>query len=364
MSVWNRDLGRDNYYARNSRLIRLLKNVEPIFNAGRGLYRTGRALAGSKRKVSGKIVPAPPRKKLVAKVAFSNGSGQTNNMKMKSKGRKRKPLTLKRRIKNLEKKTRKMCFAKHTLLKEATFQVNSAANKCGYAEGNLVAQADFEALITKFPYIDETAPTANSKYDARGIPHPAKWCFKVASKCIMRNNYLYPVDVRCYILKPKHDSDLPAYNALYNGIVSMSNGDVYDVLAPEIYPSTSIEFGQQYKILKSCKMRLQSGDECVVPFNEDIVYDHKENDVNTLAYSPKNTRVIFIRVQGVVTHDSTTSTNVGFAPTQIDCVIQRKISIVHPADAPIRTLQCDSGLSAITTAVVGVSSAEREVSLS
>lgn len=357
-----RDSGRDIYYARRSRLAQFLRRIEPIYNIGRGIVNTGRAIAGSKRNRAGAPVSRNQRVGKKIKVAFSNGSGQTQKMKMKVSGGKGKKAGLKKRVKELEKKVKEN-KAFHVFKGEATIQVTSSANRCGYTQGVLFGAAQFEQMLDAFPFQSTSTPGTAATYDATTVTQPVKWTIHAYSKTIMRNNYLYPIKIRCYVLKPKCDTSTTPTSSVTAGISEQLSGAVYSNTAPFTYPSDSKEFRDQWAVITSCEMKLQSGDECEVPYEEKFIYDQEYTDQNTLTYLAKYSRLIFIRICGVVCHDSVTSTNVGIAPGALDGVIERKFSVSYPAAAPIFTNEIASGLSSITTAVVGVSSAETEVSL-
>lgn len=301
-------------------------------------------------------------KKLKATVSMSNGSGQKMRMTKKS-GRRRKSLPLASRVAKLEKST-KQNYVSQTYKVSATFQVTSIQNRCGYGEGSLINAAAIENLISNIPYVNTAAVGTVSQYNATSLTVPTSWKIALYSKCVMRNNYLYPCNLRCYILKPKQDTSTSATNSITNGISEQANPSVYSTLDPWLFPDDSKEFSDNWAILQSCEMKLQSGDECEFPWSENITYDQEFTDDHTSTYLKKYTRIILIRSVGVVAHDSTTTTNIGIAPTALDCVVYRRYQVKAPSLAPMNTYYVATGLSSMAVApVVGVASAEVETAL-
>lgn len=316
------------------------------------LKRARRSKAPEKRS----IAPAP-------KVSMSNGSGQSQTM-VKGPKRQRTKAPLKKRVAALEQKVRQN-YSTYVFKQEATLQVTSLANRCGYGEGAFLQPSIIETAIDAIPIPNTAAPGTPATFDSTALTQPTKWTIKAYGRAIMRNNYLYPCNVRCYVLKPKIDQSASTPQAAVTGGLTeqASGAGVYSTTAPFTYPSDSKEFMDTFDIVSSCEMKLQSGDECIVPYSETIHYDQEYRDNNSDTYLKKYSRMFFIRVVGVVAHDQTTTTNIGIAPTALDVVVFRKLEIKYPTLAPLKTTEVLSGLSTLTTAIVGIASAEVETGL-
>lgn len=331
--------------------------IRDVVNAGRKVGQLMKKIRKGSRNRSTKkrkMTPAP-------KVAMSNGSGQSMKMgKRVSKPKVTKPL--KQRVASLEKKVRQN-YGTHIFKQEATFQVTSIVNRCGYGEGTIFNATGIETLLDSVPYQSTATPGTPATWDATAATQPTKWNIKCFVKTLMRNNYLYPVNVRCYILKPKVDQSNTVQSGITSGISEQASSTMYSNTAPFLYPNDSKEWRDTWHVLNSCEMKLQSGDECEVPYNETIVYDQEFKDNNTTTYLRKYSRIILIRVVGVVCHDSVTTSQIGICPTALDCVIYRRMELKYPSAAPLVTNEVISGLSTVGTAVVGVASAETETAL-
>lgn len=338
--------------------------AEAAYEAGRrgyNAFRKGRASRGARSR------SAPKRKSRKGKAkgvkftgSLSGGSGQTMRMG-KSKRKPRPKVPLKKRVAKLEKKT-KSAYAKYDYKLTETLQVSSVANRCNYGSADLVTSAVIETMLSGLPYHNPATPSTTQQQQAQLIVRPTKWPIELYAHVTMRNNYLYPVRIRCYVLQPKVDSSTTPTTCVTNGITTKAVS-VTSTTGPYLYPSDSKQFTDNWKILKSCDMKLQSGDECTVSHSEKFIYDQEFYDTNTSLYSKKYARLFFIRVVGVVCHDNTTTSLLGLAPTKVDALVHRKFTVSYPTEAPIQSMYDSTVLDTITTAVVGVSSAEVEISL-
>lgn len=337
----------------------VVEGAKALYDVGKKVYKNSRKAA--KRQIDAVQGKNKKEWKPSAKVSMSGGSGQLKPMRKKAK-RKVKKASLKKRVAKLE-KSQKTNYLTETYKANDTFQVLSVANRCGYQFGTLTDATILENVLAAMPYFDPAAPTITKNYDARTVTLPTKWHFQVHSVATMRNNYLYPVNVRCYVIKPKTDSSTTPTSSITAGITLQANPSVYSTTDPWLYPSDSKEFTDGWSIINSCEMKLQSGDECQVPYSEKLVYDQEFKDAHTATYLPRYTRLILVRAVGVVCHDSTTTTNVGICPTALDVIINRKLMVKAPASAPTRNLYVGTNLGTITTGVVGVASAEVETTL-
>lgn len=352
----------------------------PASRIARGFVQAARAAGGVARAAraarnlfgfsnngggGGRSRSAPPRDRGNGgpiKMLASNGDGTTRIMKHPKKKGRVAP-SIKKRVKILEKKLKKQNWHKHVFKNEFGFQVSASANQCGYNTSILTNGVAIEEMISRIPYVNAGAPAATSTYDGTAVTINAKWHINVATKTVIRNNFLYPVELRCYIVKPKVQTGSIPENNVQTGITKQANPTIAAWNGIMMYPTDSEDFKANWKILKSCDMQLKSGDECIVPYSEDMVYDQEYQDVNTSTYNTKYSRLIFIRIQGVVCHDSTVTTSIGYAPAKVDGVVHRVFKLKKPSEAPLRTINQFSNLSVIGTAIVGVASAEIENAL-
>lgn len=308
--------------------------------------------------------PNTPRKSN-AKVRFaeSNGSGQAITIRKKRKS-KRKGKSLKKRVASLEKSS-KQNYQVATFKFDYAYQTASLTNTCSYSTYHWMAGADILSAIDEMPYIDPTVPSTKKQFNMGVASNTFKLAMKFVGTATMRNNYLYPCDISVYIVRPKTGTlDSPSTD-IQDGITDAANISVDNWAQYNLFPSDSSLFNQKWKILKHQKLRLQSGDEMTISHSEKFTFDQKlyadhsgEGNVYTKQYS----RVLLIRVCGIVAHESADSTKIGIAPSKIDVLAKRQYIVKKPSEVPMHTLQQtkSSTVNNLTTAVVGVASAETE----
>lgn len=336
----------------------VVEGVKQGFNIAKKVYKGSRKAA--KRQIDA-VNNKNKSWKPSFKVSMSGGSGQLKSMKKRRKRTVRKA-SLKKRVARLE-GANKQNYATHNYKANDTFQVTATSNRCGYNSGILTDATIIENVLAVIPWVDPAVPGTAKNYDARTVTLPTKWTVNVHTTATMRNNYLYPLNVRCYVIKPKSEITTSPTAAITAGITLQANPSIYSTTDPWLYPSDSKEFRDGWTILSSCNMKLQSGDEMQLPYNEVFKYDQEYKDQHTATYLPKYSRILMVRVCGVVCHDSVTTTAVGISPSAIDVIINRKLTIKVPAAAPTLNMFCGTNLGTITTGVVGVASAEVETSL-
>lgn len=347
-------------YARHA--VRAFNTARRVANA----YQSSRRLFGGGRAASA----APPNRaqRLSRKIKYSlsGQGGQTKRMHTVSKKKiGKKPL--KKRIKELEEKIHDN-FMTYEYKTNSTFQAASVINRCGYGVGNLFTNVDFENVLAAIPYTDPLFPGTKQTVDTRIVTVATRWKISAYAECVMRNNYLYPLHLRCYIIKPKSDTSILPTTSIANikpfqEAGPLASNLIYSTTDPWLYPTDSKDFTDHWKIITSCDMKLQSGDECKVPYSEDMEYDQEYLDQQPNTFTKKWTRFILVRVVGVVAHDLTDAALVGICPTKVDAIVHAKFLLKKPADIPIDVKFVGTNLGNVSTAVVGVSSAEVENAL-
>lgn len=294
-----------------------------------------------------------------ADVAFAEGGGQFKRLPNYKKKKVAKPL--KKRVAQLEKKT-KQNYATHVFKSSSTFQPSASQNQSGYTCGHFTNRSLIEAALAAIPIVNTAAVGTMAQLDMSSLPNPTKWHFKAYAECRIRNNYLYPCEVRIYVCKPKVQTGNSAEVQVSNGLNTHANPSI-TASTLDLYPSDAQLFGETYKTILFKKVKLQAGDEIRVPWSENMVYDQEYGDNVTSAYTPRDSRQIMVRVTGCLGHDSTTTSNIGFTAAKLDCVILRRFVFKFPALAPNQTLYETTGLSSMSTAVITTDSAEAESSL-
>lgn len=315
--------------------------------------------AGSKRKS-----PKSPGKHDKVTFANASGTGQAFKVQGKRKRTRKVKTSIKKRVKQLEKKVREN-YAKHVFKFDYAYRVGSLTNTAGYGSLHWINGADFNTTIDEVPYVDPTLPSTEKQFNMSVVSQPQKVKFSWTGKAVFRNNYLYPCDITIYLLAPKQDTNNSPGDDVQNGLTQLANAGITTWAAYNLYPTDSKRFVQGWKIIKMQKLRLQTGDEMTFHHSENFTYDPKDYANIGTTYQRKYSRVLFTRCSGVVAHESATPANVGTAPTELDVMATRKFVMHRPCEAPFETLQqVRSGtVIDLTTPIVGAASAEVENTL-
>lgn len=271
--------------------------------------------------------------------------------------------SLKKEVESL-KKDKKKNLAKHCFYQTATGQAVCASSQAGYTEVFMWNPTAIESMLDSLPILNTAAPGTKTAVDMTTITNPTNWDIDCWAEVVIKNNYLYPVDVTCYIIKPKEDMSTSPSNACVLGYALKANPSITSQYDINFYPSDSSQFGDTWTIIKSCSpKRLTAGDELVEKYSSRLHYDQEDLDLVSATYKRKHTVAVLVRVQGTVAHDSVTVSNIGTSEGAVDIIVRRKFKVAYPAIAPQETLDNSNGLVALDQAVVGVASAETENSL-
>jgi len=344
----------------------VVAGAEAAYNLGRAAYRGVRRARSRTRTRSpargrARRAKSVPSAKKTYKMSMSGLGGQPK-VKVVKKGRVvRAPKSIKDRVKKLEKKAKEN-FHYHCFKGSSNVRLTSAVNQCNYSFTALYSSAEFELMLGSLPYYNTAAPGTNVQTDTTLVSYNQKFKFDVYCKAVMRNNYLYPLDMDCYIITPRTDTTNTAIVDMQNSKTQQQDPSIYLYNNVDMFPTDYDIFTQKWKIVKHCKGRLQSGDEMTMPYAEPYTYDPKANDNNIGTYKPGH-KYLMMRIQGVTCHDSVTN-NIGLSPSAIDCLIYRKFNIKYPSLTGGRTYEVEAvGTAIANAAIVGVSSAEIENAL-
>lgn len=286
--------------------------------------------------------------------------------KRKASAKKRTKAPIKKRIAALEKKF-KQATSHHTYKTGGTLQLSSGIASVGWGELSLITPTKMELMISKMPRLDPTAPATPTVWDASTTKQPQTWNINAHVKVMMRNNYLFPCNLKFYVLKPRQDHSVSPLNAITNtnGIQKQATPSIDSALDPWFFPNDSQQFLDLWTIIETRDIQLQPGDECDYSYNESFVYDQEIQDDNAATWLKKYSRAALFRVQGVVCHDSSALSTVTFAQAALDIVSYLKLTVAHTTEAPIRTIYEVVGIptAVVGTPVVGTISAEKETAL-
>lgn len=265
-------------------------------------------------------------KKFVKKRKFSN---------QPSAGGKRRKVSIKKRVRALERKTADImsslsykgveCKQLLTTVNTATYD-EFAINDAGYIE-SVLAQLRYYDPSTPGTII--TAPGATGSYER-------KFSIKSYLSATMKNNYQIPVDVKVYTYRCAADTGTSPTSWLDSCLADNASTTK---ASPLIFPTDANDMGDLWKLDGVKSYRLRPGATVTHGYGVPLVsYDPSEYDNHVFASQPDfKTSYIVIRLTGVVTHDSTTTTLVGLAPGGLDIIYKRVSNVRYNAGGPSMT---------------------------
>lgn len=243
----------------------------------------------------------------------------------------------------------------------ASGQITSAANQVSFNEIAISTPPNIEGILATMPYVNTATPGTNAAFDARAINQPNNWNIKLRGNLKLRNNWYMPINGKCYLVTPKIATSVAPGTALgYVSKQQYSGGTAPAATDLGLYPWDVPDFMDTYKIMETKAFYLNAGDLFEINFYKDIKYDQEMLDNHANTYLPGFSYFYIIRLEGVVCHDSTTTTNVGISSTKCDWVTTRTLKVTFPSLAPATYRGISNSLSAITVSAVTGESADLE----
>lgn len=319
-----------------------------------------KAIVGAGKRYFSRSKSAP---KAIGTETVSGQSGKKITLYKKSRAKRAKSAPLKKRVTILEKKLKDETST-HTYKFGSTLALSSSLGFMGLAYTGLCNAGTFEAVLANMPRVNTALPGTATTWDATTLKQPATWPMNGFWKVMIRNNYLFPCNIRMYIIKPKEDHDVAPDQAVIgaNGYSKEATPSISNVNDPWFYPCDSKEFCDLWTIIETSQVQLQSGDETEYFYKEKFIYDQEILDNNARTYLKKYARYVLFRIQGVICHDSLVVSTISFSSAKADVITYGKLTVQHTTDAPFRTIHEVSGISTSVTGtqIVGVESAEVE----
>ncbi len=255
---------------------------------------------------------------------------------------------IKRQIKEI-KKTLDADNATHTTRTSVTGRVVSADSTVGYSQADAFTPALIEQSLIGLRYFDPSNPATLT--DATGTTGTYLRQFGIHSmyaKLVVRNNYRVPAKVTIYTLKPKVDTGIAPQTAFTNGLADQNAPAGNSTM---MFYTDSRQFNDLWIIEKSKSFELTPGHErTAVVSSKSFDYDPSVTDSHNLTYQRGfNTRVFVIRVEGVLTHDSTVTTEQGKAPAICDWSVETKIVVKYDAGINLDDYTINDGFDSFSS---------------
>lgn len=314
------------------------------------------ASAGGRSRVKRQAKERKPQKATTGVFYRDARSGTGKNIVMKKKRKRKSKKTLASRVAHLEKTN---VFATYERRKLDDAQLACSANQCAYGISTTVPWfgiSNINNSVDSLIYYDRTAGTTGEvNLDITNANTAVSNALRVNvySKVMIANNHSIPCDVDMYLLKAKIWTDDRPQDSITAGetMLGVSNAST-NILT---YPSDFKTFNDTYSILKHHKVHLTAGDHAEMIHNESTMWDHNKMEdlaAATGATYMKGSLWWFFRIQGIVSHDQTTTTNIGFSDATIDIIEKSKYYIRYPSDAKFHKIETGNSLGSLTVPVI------------
>lgn len=279
-----------------------------------------------------------------------SGSASVTSSSRKYPYQRGKKKTLKKQVKELKRIAEADRGTLVYRVRDAT-DVIAAVNQQSYSSHAVGSTTQFEAVLAQLKYYDPTTPGTLLTADGASGTYSKEFLFDTLyAKACARNNYQVPARVTMYILKLKTDTSITPSNAYSDGLVDVGNPTAS---SPLVFVSDSQQFNDLYSIFKTKSRILQPGQEmCISHGEKAIMYDPSFVDAHSHTTQKRyKAFYIFIRVEGVIGHD-TTADEQGMLGAGIDYYVDKKFVVKYQAGADIHTIYIDDNASGFTNSGV------------
>jgi hypothetical protein len=289
----------------------------------------------------------PGKKKFTPMVMHrSAATGLRKYRKQRSKSRRRGKRTLKKRVAFLEQTTSKATFKYRNIVPHQT-TVN--VNECAYAFYPAFTDDIIDPALDVLPSTDNAGLKTDKDFsESQSTQGSRKFTINdIYIEFATRNNDLKGVHVDIYWVKAKEKTS--------NTIITNMDAMDADILrdggpaSTQLLTYPSDYYNLDWKIIKHEKKYLNPGDEMHTFYTKKYhKHDPTIPQVDNTTYMEGDVGVL-VRLQGVLAHDSTTTTNVGTADAFIDHYMKTKFTVTWPSEVPYRRIECNSSLASLPT---------------
>lgn len=308
--------------------------------------------------------PAAKRARSTKAKKMINKTGVQTKVKEAKSKKKGKNLSLKKRLQRLEKYQKLNPHALFTYKRDLGVQLLIDPGKAGYKYTAMWDPATIEQCIDGVRYVTTATPNVASTIDMTSVTANQKLPIKCWTKFFFKNNHNMPLDFIAYVIEFKGtmtsiDAGAPtivgelAADLARGGLANVAAGDALED-NPQFFPSDSERWKKEVRVLKTYKLRLEAGDEFSLSSSKTLIYNQERYDTEggTTKYINAFTRGLLVRITGVVAHDETTTTNVGWGDGGIDYIRRQKM-VVYGVDQGVKTDQFEAQtLASLTTPVI------------
>lgn len=215
--------------------------------------------------------------------------------------------------------------------KRGVSQSSAAINQNLFISTTGITRTTIEEAIKELRYFDIATPGTLVKADGTAGTYQKEFNIKSSkSSWRVRNNYMVAVKCTLYVFTPRVDTNITPFGAVGAGLLDQGNPDKLSVL---IHPTDSIQLKDLWHIANSQTKILQPGQSMVIyhrtgPFQ----YDPSLMDSHPDLYQKRFHAMTFgLRLEGVIGHDSMTTTVQTSMKAGVDHEERYEITIRYPA---------------------------------
>ncbi len=283
--------------------------------------------------------------KYIKSSSKSNNNASQSTTIVKSTGQKKSrrgkvksfPKKVKGQIKEL-KRLAEADMGTHIYRKRTTGRVLASESVVGNTDFSISTVTILEDALAGLKYYDPAAPgTLVTAAAATGTFQKDFYFPRIYAKLSARNNYQVPCNVKLYMCMPKRDTSISPKTAFTNGLTDV--GGVSET-SPLVYVTDSVEFQDLWKIVSTQSALLQPGDSLSISNSiKPFQYDPALVDNHNMTYQKKfGSMVVFVRIEGVLGHDSSVTTEQGTLQAGVDISTYLVAECRYPAGADIKQI--------------------------
>lgn len=240
-------------------------------------------------------------------------------------------------------------------------QTTSNINSVGWTAIDLLNTSRFEEVLSKIPYLNTAAVGTATAADMTLQVQPAHFHFSTWAQVVIRNNWYMPTNCRAYICTPKVATSVSPTTALgYISKQAIAGGFTPAYTEMGAYPWNVPDFMDTYKIIETKEFQVNAGDEFIYTMSKPIVYDQEMFDNHANTYLPGINFFLLLRQEGVVCHDSSTTTLVGISSTKVDYVKHISMGVKYASQQAGAFWNVANSLDAVSTSAITGTSADLE----
>nr|QXP07651.1 MAG: putative capsid protein [Arizlama virus] len=248
----------------------------------------------------------------------------------------KKKNTMKKRLKNLE-RAHNDTMSKLIFKYDTKDTIRVAAGTAGYGYKSSISGALIESAISNCRYFDPSNPGTLITASLATPTYKQNILVSASSSMVIQNNYQVPVVVTFGLAFPRRDTSIDPTSAMQNGLVDVGNPDNTSTLV-------SYKDSPQFRDLWKVKLRskvLKPGQKVVYKhFQKAFTYDPALADSHNMSFQKVTKSAVWIyRVQGILGHDSSVSSEQGMLPAGIDAYFNTNYIVTYDSGgASIRTI--------------------------